>query len=43
MVKKVAKLKDLLKNSSSYQTRQFGKTGMIDERIQVATWLRYYK
>ena len=34
------RLKDLVRHSSSYATRQFGRTGQTDERIKVATWLQ---
>ncbi len=40
---KKSQLRDLLKNSKSYQTRQFAGTGISDERIKVATWLQIYK
>ena len=40
---KYCRLKDLLKNSRSYYTRQFVRTGATDEHIKVATWLQEYK
>ena len=39
---KECRLRDLLKNSQSYYTRQFVRTGATDERIRVATWLQDY-
>lgn len=43
MNNKKSKLRDLVRHSSSYTTRQFGRTGRTDERIKVATWLQIYK
>ena len=40
---KKSQLKDLLRHSSSYAIRQFGRTGKTEERIKVATWLQIYK
>ena len=37
------RLSDLLRHSSSYEARKFGRTGKTDERIKVATWLKSYK
>ena len=40
---KKSQLRDLLKNSKSYQTRQFAGSGISDERNKASSWLRYYK
>ena len=40
---KKSKLKNLLRHSRSYNTRQFGRTGKTEERIKVATWLQNNK
>ena len=40
MNNKKSKLRDLVRHSSSYTTRQFGRTGKTDEHIKVATKLQ---